>query len=326
MIDCCVPRKWPDLNKLAGAAPAPTWRSPIQRLTKVADPDYEWLQRIADASIPLVRDAFLKAIARIKGSIREAELRAALEAGDVNRALGILDIDGAMADALKPDLIPPLEDVFIETGRETPARVVGGQLGMRFDLSNPNVARFLKDYDLGLIRQVSQESRDAIKRVVTRAVSGVARNGNPRAQAKEIVDHIGLTDRQAQAATAYKDALEQEGRKADQIERMAAKYRQRALKRRAETIARTETQRAAHAGRQASIEQAADEGLLDRATLRQRWLVTPDDRLCVYCAAIPALNVDGRRLGEPFATPVGPVAYPPAHPQCRCTLVISAGL
>lgn len=320
MIDCCVKRRWPDLNHLSGRKLAKTWRTPLQ---KASDPggEYEWLHEIADKASPAVAAAFERAVAKVRGTVKEVELQSALERGDVEAAMRVLDIDGEMTAALKPEVIPPLEDVFIAAGRDAPVRTIGAQVAMRFDLTNPNVARFLQTYDFGLIRQVSQETRDAIRRVVTDAVTN---GGAPKVQARAIRDHIGLTDRQAQAALNYRDALSIEGRPADQVMRMTEKYRARLLRQRALNIASTETINASAAGTQAAWDQAADSGLLNRATVRQGWGVTGDDRLCVVCAAIPLMNPDGVSLGGYFASPVGPIKRPTAHPGCRCYLYLRA--
>ena len=50
------------------------------------------------------------------------------------------------------------------------------------------------------------------------------------------------------------------------------------------------------------------------------WVLTPDDRLCEICSAIPDLNPDGVGLEETFDTDLGPVLSPPVHPNCRCAV------
>jgi len=51
-------------------------------------------------------------------------------------------------------------------------------------------------------------------------------------------------------------------------------------------------------------------------------MVTPDDRLCEYCEAVPDMNPDGVPLGGQFQTPLGPVDGPTLHPQCRCIVYL----
>jgi len=80
------------------------------------------------------------------------------------------------------------------------------------------------------------------------------------------------------------------------------------------------TIRAANAGQVESWLQAQEQGLT--GTMRERWLVASDERLCPNCQSIPGMNPDGVAIGEMFATPYGPIMHPPAHPMCRCSLGI----
>lgn len=298
------------------------WQTAVEKAGE--DDAYVILQRIADAATPQVRQAFLDAIQRIRGTIQEQELRDALERGDIEGALRALDLENRMRTQLNANMTAPLEDVLLAAGRAAPALIKpprGGQITMRFDVTNPKVAQFIRDYDFSLIRQISQESRDAVRDVVLNAVRF---GGHPvRDQAKQIMQVVGLTTRQANAVGNYRSALEEEGREGDQVDRMVDAYQNRVLRQRANNIARTETIRASNAGQTMAWDQAADKGLLNRGSMRRQWLVTPDDRLCVFCAAVPALNPGGQPIGGMFTTPLGPVAYPPLHPQCRCATVIA---
>lgn len=317
---------------------------PVAKAAEDSDADYKWLQRIADSLLPDVRRAFMEAVERLRGSIAEHALRDAIESGNVEAAIQALsaEVGNGMTAAMTPTLTEPLEDAFIEAARAAPDHVPpslilpqarpsallpagepptlgGGSMSMRFDLGRPASVQFIKDYDFGLIKQVSQDTRAAIRNIVLRAFQS---GGHPTQQAKQIKSLIGLTDRQATAAANYRAALVEEGRKADQVERMAAKYSDRLLRMRAVTIARTETMRASNAGQHAAWQQAANDGFLNRNTVRRRWIVTPDDRLCIYCAAVPAMNPDGVPLDGMFMTPLGPVLYGPLHPQCRCIVAL----
>ena len=82
----------------------------------------------------------------------------------------------------------------------------------------------------------------------------------------------------------------------------------RALQLRVENIARTESIWGL-TPESRIVEEAARQGTLDRASFRRFWLVTPDDRLCPECRAIPGMNPDGVRLDEPFQTPGGPFCF-----------------
>lgn len=327
-----------------------TWRTPIQKAGESPDAEYKWLHNIADTAADDVRAAFLKAIEQIRGTIKEKELRAAIDTGNVDRVLETLGLDEKMTEALRAQVLPPLEDTMIEAGRTAPALSMpkGGELQMRFDLANPNTTKFLQRYDFDLIKQIGNDTREAIRGVVQHAFQY---GGHPREQARQIREMIGLTDDQAKAVQRFRTELEEgdraalrrglrdrrfdptlnralgsvgEGLDADQIDVMVTRYSEKMLAARAENIARTETINAAQAGQQMAWEQAADKGLLSRTKLRQGWLVTPDDRLCIYCAVIPEMNPEGVPLGGYFQTPLGPVQRPTLHPKCRCSLYLMA--
>lgn len=297
-------------------------RSTIQKAGTQPDAaQYQWLHDLADASAPAVRRAFLAAVEKLKGSVKIGELADALERGNMDEVMRLLAIDTQMPAEMRAALQTTLEDAFVAAGRAAVTETLPTdiQLAMRFDLTNPNAVEFLRSYEFGLIRQVTQDTRDAVRSVVLRAFE---EGGHPREQARAIRDIIGLTDRQQAAVANYRASLVEAGYDTDKIAGMVERYQQKLLRLRATNIARTETLRAANAGQNAAWQQAADTQLLNRVTARQYWLVTPDDRLCPYCAVVPIMNEGGVPLGGYFLTLLGPVEYPPLHPQCRCVLTI----
>lgn len=350
-LNPCCRRAPQTLKALAPQRMRKTWRTPFEKAGGDPDAEYQWLHDIADAAAADIRAAFLKAIDAIRGSVKEEELRAALETKNVDKVLAVLNLDQQMQDALRVDLIPKLEDTMIQAGRTAPIASMpkGAELRLRFDLTNPNTARFLQQYEFTLVREVTDDTRSALRDVVRDAMQF---GGHPYEQARTIKEMIGLTDKQAQAVANFRGylmsgdrtALQREHRdrrfdrildralgenpskelSEDQIDKMVTRYRDNMLQARAETIARTETINSAQAGQQLAWGQAADKGLLSRTNLRQGWLVTPDDRLCLICALIPEMNPHGVPLGGYFQTPVGPVQRPTVHPQCRCSLYLMA--
>jgi hypothetical protein len=355
---CCLHRPPPSIGKQGSFRVAKGWRSPLAKAMD-PDPEYEWLHEVADKAAPGVRQAFLDAIEKIKGSIKEKELTEALKSGNIREVLRVLNLDPAVNDTLAAALGPMIEDTFIEAGRESvpntivPVAGAGGAVGsavMRFDVSNPHTADVLRQYNFGLIRQISDDTRAAIQRVVEDAF---AYGGHPYEQARIIRSSIGLTDTQQAAVENFRAMLESGDRQAltrtlrdrrfdrtldaalgedaekeltpEQITRMVGRYRERMIAARAENIARTTTIDVSNTANQAAWHQAAERGLLNRNLVRQGWLVTPDDRLCAYCAAVPLLNLDGVPLGGMFETPLGQVRGPTLHPQCRCIVYLMPG-
>lgn len=98
----------------------------------------------------------------------------------------------------------------------------------------------------------------------------------------------------------------------------------KALRVRAEMIARTETMRAANGGARAAMATAQGQGLLP-IDAHLEWIVTPDDRLCARCSAMDFQTIP--LLTGSFTEPSGAstVDHPPIHPRCRCTLAYVPG-
>lgn len=353
--DCCIKAKPRDLAKAhPQAVMKATWLRPVAKAGP-QDVHWEWLHDIADAAAPDARRQFLAAIERIRGTVVEAQLRAALETKNLEAVMAILAQDRLLG-AIEPMLLKPLEQVVLDTGiaaiDATPAiadRVRGGTLAMRFDMVNPSTVQAVRNYGFNMIRQVTEDTRDGIRAIVANAMEF---GGHPSEQARQIRGLIGLTDSQANAVASFRRLLEDKDRTAlaralrdrrfdgtleralganptaeltpEQIDRMVGKYSDRMLNFRATTIARSETISAARLGTQQAWLQATENGLLQRSRVRQGWMVTPDDRLCIYCAAVPDLNPDGVPLGGQFVTPLGLRDGPTLHPNCRCVVYLMA--
>lgn len=368
-LTCCLRRRPRALHKARpNEVMRKTWKTIIEKAEEDELPDYEWLHEIADSMAPDAREAFLDAIDAIRGTADEAQLAAALDAGDYERVLEILGLNepesqrqsyaASHEDTLRGRIVDAISLRSFEEGVKDTAHAAGqgalentpgllspaGVARMRFDITNPHTVQAVNNYGFNLIREINNETRNGIRAIVAHAMEF---GGHPYDQARSIKQLIGLTERQVNAVTNFRRLLEsgssealdrelrdhrfdgtiegaiREGRKlpADQIAMMVQRYADRMLNMRAETIARTETINAARLGTQNAWHQAREKGLLSNS-LRQQWMVTPDDRLCEFCQQVPDMNPDGVPLGGQFETPFGPVDGPTLHPNCRCVVYI----
>jgi hypothetical protein len=74
-----------------------------------------------------------------------------------------------------------------------------------FNTLNPATVDFIRQYEFNLVRQISDETRNAIQQAIMRdTISGV----NPRSTARTVRDTVGLTARQERAVTNYRRSLE----------------------------------------------------------------------------------------------------------------------
>lgn len=283
---------------------------------------------------PVVRQAFLDAVAasaRRAGTL--AEIEAAIRDGSVSRVLGALRLsevnDELGLRLASGDFVAALSTTYVRAGEDVMPAVIrtlrtsrSVSFVPRFDLTNPRATEFLRSYGGELVREVTRRQAEAMIDVVRTSFED---GGHPYAQARRIraLENFGLTTRQNAAVRNYRRALEEAGTVGPQLERLVERYRRKTLRYRSENIARTETIRASEAGHQEAWRQAADAGLYDPAGARRQWVVTPDDRLCPICRAVPGMNPGGVGINQEFATPEGPRTNPPLHPHCRCSQVLT---
>lgn len=205
-----------------------------------------------------------------------------------------------------------------------PTQPPAAVLELRFDITNPEAVRWAETRSANLVAGLVGESGEATKQQIQRAVTRAFNEGvPPRQLAREIKTMVGLTDRDTRAVERYRAGLEktikpEAVRREQRIENQADRYAAKLLNRRAENIARTETMLSSNRGQQELWRQAKEQDLLgDRV---QKWLITPDDRLCPICAQMRGERAFAE-LGENFDVPgIGLVSGPPAHPSCRCSL------
>lgn len=134
--------------------------------------------------------------------------------------------------------------------------------------------------------------------------------------AKLIEGVIGLDARRALAVERYATDLLETQSSTAAVQEALDRYAERALRDRAETIARTEIMMATNAGQHALWQEAASRGMLDG--LHRIWIQTDDERCCDACDALadqPPVALD-----EPFDNDGDAVLHPPLHPRCRCTV------
>lgn len=184
-------------------------------------------------------------------------------------------------------------------------------VGQAFDVTNPYATRWVEEHAAELVSEITSESQAAIRAVILRMYD----EGLTVDQAaRELRRIIGLTTRQALAVENYRAGFGLAANP-DLVAQRVQAYAERALRQRAAMIARTESIRASVAGQQVLWDEAVRTGLLEGDRVTQRWLVTPDERLCPICEALG--REDPVPLGQAFP---GGFSGPPAHPNCRCAL------
>lgn len=312
------------------------------------DDDVERLNRLVDQQDARIAGIFRTAIAALKDEVDLDALATELEQGRVNEALARLQ---HAADALGS----ASNVAFVTSGQSTADFLNNAGLGrIVFDQVNLYAVAAMQAARLELIREFTAEQLRATSLAL---VSGVEGGLNPREQARNFRDSIGLTARQWQAVDSYRAALlrvgvdpeaaqnalgralrdgrgdktvlaaARSGRQIppEKIDWMVQRYSERYVKHRAEVIGRTEAMRAVNQGNEEAYRQAIANGVINAEDLRREWRTRLDGR---ERRTHEFLNGQTRNWGETWVTENGVLRYPgdPEAPaketiQCRCALL-----
>lgn len=310
-------------------------------MADLVDPG-ERILEVADRMAPRFRDRFLTTVSALREKRSLREIANLLQSGRFQDAL--VEIEAA---ALQ--LGNTWGEVYVFSGAQT-APILGEFLDftVSFDQVNQFAVREMQENQLRLVREFTAEQTAATRQALER---GVARGANPIEQARGFRDSIGLTQRQEATVARFRRRLEEldpvalERRLRDrrfdrtltraieeqrpltrtQINRMTERYRQRMVKFRAETIARTEALDAAHAGSQELYRQQIERGVIQADQLEQTWLTAQDE-----VVRGPHVPMDGQvqPFGTPFVSGAGNVlrhpgdalAPPEERIECRCAV------
>lgn len=290
------------------------------RKVKADEPDAsDWkaIHALADRLEAGLRSSFLQAVQRLADSAGLANLQAAIGTGDPDRVSKILDLA-----RFRREVADALETTLGKMAAETAgveAEAVESRLGITvsLDLVNPDALAWAKDYSAKLVKDIDAETRAGIRTAVSKSIA----SGVPVDRlARHVRAIVGLTTRQATAVSNYLDGLIAAGVAPGAADLKAAAYAARLRTSRARTIARTELIASSGAGQKTLWDRLKADGIVD-AKARKRWRVTPDDRLDEeVCEPMDGQTVD---LDELFTTGTGErVAMQPAHPNCRCVVVL----
>lgn len=309
---------------------------------------------------PRLRRAFLDAVYGVRNGAQIEQIARMLERGDIEGALRAVGISEARFRELDRALADAYEAGGTYTGARIPATVsaTGLRTVFLFSVRNPRAEDWLRNYSSNLIREIMDDQRIAIRNFLR---AGMEQGANPRTTALDLVGRlnkatgnreggvIGLTSSQEGWVRKYAEELRTNDanaltralrdkrfdpsvRKAiasgqpisaDTQAKMVRAYRNRALRFRAEAIARTETLRSLHAGQDEALKQAIEQGILVESQVMTVWRTARDERVRATHA-----EMDGqkRAFGVPFDSPSGAKLLYPGDPDapasetinCRC--------
>jgi hypothetical protein len=184
-------------------------------------------------------------------------------------------------------------------------------LTIAFDLVNPQAVTWAKANAARLIKDISSETRDAVRQAIARSMAG---NLTVQQVARYVREIVGLTAKQEQAVYSfYERAIESGYADADALTEANA-YAEKLRRYRSEVIARTEVLHAENRGQELLWEQAKAAGGL-RGLVRM-WLATADE-IRAKCEICTAMDRKTTPIGEPWLYKGEEFDSPQdSHPQC----------
>ena len=181
-----------------------------------------------------------------------------------------------------------------------------------FKMPNPEAEHWLLTFAAEEVRSITNTDKLLIREILA---SG-QKNGEPiRVTAKRLRDTIGLAPNQAKAYNNYVNKLKASGKTESQIDKLGAKYYNKLLKNRAETIAITESHSATSRAWSDSVKESIKDGTLKESEFNYVWFTAPDERRCEICGALHNYTTS-------LTNPQWPQGEPPVHPRCRCVTII----
>lgn len=320
------------------------------------------LNRLIDAWDPILQKAFLDSIANITDQAQIEQIARAIQDGSIEAAMKAIGINPVLFRPMDKALLNAFEaggnivtSGFPDVGAPGELKTV-----FQFDVRNPAAEAWLRDYSSTLITEIVDDQRNMVREYIAK---GIAAGDNPRTVALDLVGRvgidgkrsgglIGLTSSQSEWVQNYQDALSSDNPldaldynlrdarfdaavqravdsgvplTAEQIDAMVNSYTNRALRYRAEAIARTESMASLHEAQKQAIDQAVESGAVDPENISMIWRTTKDKRTRESHREMEGQTV---KYGEMFTTGLGnQLAYPgdpdgPAEDtiNCRCWL------
>ena len=307
------------------------------------------LERLVSIHERKISEAFIEALKLVRSDINLDDLANLLQTGRFDEAFKIVERAAQRLNVV-------WAEAFVAAGTSTGDWLTRNvqDVVINFDMINTRAVRAMRDNGLRLIQGFTEQQRRSTRQALVR---GVQDGINPRQVARSFRNSIGLTAKQEQWVSNYERQLRQldagslrrelRDRRFDrtvrraindreplterQISNMVKRYRERALKLRAETIARTEALRSVHAGSREMYDQAVDSGELNKDQLIRIWNTAGDERVRDFPkdrTSHRTMHNQERQFDEMFVSGAGRLALYPgsfgvANEDINCRCVVS---
>lgn len=166
--------------------------------------DLSEIERLAAKLEPPIQKAILEALEAQHDAVTLSALVEALKTGSLAKVMAVLDTAMSAASMAKVEqaLLGGATAAGISTAGNI-ARITRTEF--QFGVLNPRLIGWLQTYSLGLIRDIDDKTREAIRNA---AIDGMRAGKSPIDTARQIREVVGLTPRQAAAVANYRKELE----------------------------------------------------------------------------------------------------------------------
>jgi hypothetical protein len=171
--------------------------------TKASKAEKDAVEQLALKAEPAVQKAVAAYLEKLAEGVALDDLIAALQIGDAGKVLQI--VAGVATGAEQAAFTAALQEAVWGAAAAEAAGVALRAVDFSFDRLNPALINFLQTYSLGLIRQIGEDTRDAVRQAL---VAGMTAGASPIATARDVRQAVGLTKRQSLAAQNYRKELE----------------------------------------------------------------------------------------------------------------------
>jgi len=307
-----------------------------------------------------IRQAFLSSIYSIRDGAQIDLIEKLMKRGDIEGAIRAVGLDPTKFRVFDSTVAKAYESGGWHTSSHLPKlrEPSGHKIEIVFDVRNVSAEAWLRDHSSNAIKEIVNDQRTMIRDALR---DGMEAGENPRTVALDLVGKInkttgrreggliGLTSSQEKWVREYakevaagdskallrklrdkrfdpaiKRAIKNDSPiPAKQQEAMVRAYKNRALKYRADTIARTEAMASLHEAQNEAMKQAIEKGQVDLATVKKVWHSAGDGRVRDTHAALNGKSVS---FNSSFVSPSGARLKFPGDPSapaaeiinCRC--------
>ncbi len=293
------------------------------------------IHKIADLAEPKVEKAFLDIIAQIKDTATVGKIAKALKSGNSQAVFDALPTN-LLTTEMQPKVAKIVRDVIEQSAAVAP---MPGKAVASLDITNPKALEYVQNGLLNTSLKIRDETEQAVRDAIRKSFA----EGIPTLDiAREIQDRVGLTSRQWASVDKYEDyvrgladnishaselsetALAKlqrgglrgtgafnsvQGLTESRISSLVQTYKDRLIRERSETIARTVTIDASNNGQRTLWRQAVQSGLLNDADWEVMWIIAPDDITCVRC------REQGKMRSSIMGRYPNGVDHPTLHPR-----------